>query len=97
MNKYYARVGWPVNEKRLEPALVSATIAPIGLFIFGNSHLLSNRAREKTDSDFWLAAWTSRASVHWIGSMIGVTLFVAANFATLRASFLYQNLVSVLT
>ena len=26
-----------------------------------------------------------------------MTLFVAANFATLRASFLYQNLVSVLT
>ncbi|KAL8277277.1 hypothetical protein RQP46_010346 [Phenoliferia psychrophenolica] len=68
MNPYYAKVGWPVNEKRLEPALISAIVAPIGLFIF---------------------AWTAKASLHWIGSMVGVTLFVAANFATLQCIFLY--------
>ncbi|KAK4700259.1 MFS transporter, DHA1 family, multidrug resistance protein, partial [Phenoliferia sp. Uapishka_3] len=68
MNPYYAKKGWPVNEKRLEPALVSAVLAPIGLWIF---------------------AWTSRTNVHWIGSLIGVGLFVAANFATLQCVFLY--------
>ena len=47
MNPYSAKVGWPVNEKRLEPALVSAIIAPIGLFIFGEPRLpnIQNRLR----------------------------------------------------
>ena len=35
MFPYYKATGWPVHEKRLEPALVSAFAAPIGLFIFG--------------------------------------------------------------
>ena len=29
MDLYYVKVGWPVNKKRLKPALVSAVIAPI--------------------------------------------------------------------
>lgn len=34
MANYYKKVGWPVNEKRLEPAIISSLFAPIGLFIF---------------------------------------------------------------
>ncbi|KAM0756248.1 cycloheximide resistance protein [Meredithblackwellia eburnea MCA 4105] len=34
INPYYIRKGWPVNEKRLEPAVISSIFAPIGLFIF---------------------------------------------------------------
>ena len=34
MDSYCVKVEWPVNEKRLKPALVSAVIAHIGLFIF---------------------------------------------------------------
>ncbi|KAI5474750.1 hypothetical protein MNV49_002528 [Pseudohyphozyma bogoriensis] len=35
MNNYwYPTKGWPVNEKRLEPAVISSAFAPIGLFIF---------------------------------------------------------------
>ncbi|KAI5475045.1 MFS general substrate transporter [Pseudohyphozyma bogoriensis] len=35
MNGYwYPTRGWPVNEKRLEPAIISSAFAPIGLFIF---------------------------------------------------------------
>ncbi|KAI5474784.1 hypothetical protein MNV49_002474 [Pseudohyphozyma bogoriensis] len=31
---FYPKHGWPVNEKHLQPALLSAVISPIGLFIF---------------------------------------------------------------
>lgn len=34
MLPYYSRVGWPVNEKRLELALVAVFLPPIGLFLF---------------------------------------------------------------
>ena len=70
MDSYYVKVGWPVNEKRLKPALVSAVII-VSTF-------------EKTITKLRLTAWTSRATIHWMCSKIGVPLFVAANFATLR-------------
>ena len=46
---------------------------------------LSEELKQENDPLTRSVAWTARASVHWIGSMIGVTLLVAAKFATLRS------------
>jgi len=34
-------------------------------------------------------AWTSGKGVHWIGSLIGVGIYVASNFITIQCLFFY--------
>jgi len=36
-----------------------------------------------------LLGWTARASVHWIVSLIGVTILVASNFIIFQCIFVY--------
>ena len=58
-------------ESRLRPAIPSAILCPIGLFLF---------------------AWTSRDGVHWIVSVIGITIFGGGVFILLQCIFIYLPL-----
>lgn len=84
----------PSPEKRLEPSILAAVFAPVGLFIFGESetHVLELEKVCKATAELTrdsTTAWSARVEAHWIGSAFGAGVFVAANYVTFQCLFLY--------
>jgi MFS transporter, DHA1 family, multidrug resistance protein len=69
-----------VQERWLIPALIASFLPPIGLFLFGNLSL-----REIANC----IGWTSRPSVHWIASVIGIGIYTTGVFTIFQCVFIY--------
>ncbi|KAJ5933711.1 hypothetical protein N7454_006040 [Penicillium verhagenii] len=82
------------QEHRLIPALVASIFPPVGLLIFGKKQAPATRFRNVLDGERKIltelhAAWTSRQSIHWIVSAIGVMIYASAVFIIFQCIFVY--------
>lgn len=84
-------------EARLWPGLVASFFIPVGLFIFGTfSHpfwappsIPCHKSRLTKISPHGIKAWTSKRSVHWIVSLVGVALSMLGVFVITQCMFIY--------
>lgn len=101
MVMYWSYIYWVVEpdlrknglgapEKRLVPALAASFLLPIGLFIFGEWSLSSFIYQSIANQP--QTAWSSNPSGHWIGSVIGISVFTIGIFIVIQCVFVYLPL-----
>lgn len=74
-------------EARLWPGLVATFFIPVGLFLYGKPCIIGypNCTSLLTSS----IAWTSRASIQWIASLLGVAISMFGVFIITQCMFIY--------
>ncbi len=84
--------GMGAPERRLIPALPACLLAPVGLFIFGESTSSPSSLPRDPELTASPKGWTAREETHWIVSIIGVMIFTVGIFLIFQCIFLYLPL-----
>lgn len=83
-------------EARLWPGLIASFLIPIGLFIFGRSTPIPLSLPQQAcfviecaRTNMHNLAWTSRKSIHWIVSLVGIAISMCGVFIIIQCMFIY--------
>ena len=79
VEKRIKKHGLPPLERWLIPALFASFLPPIGLFLFGKMYR----------QPILIVGWTARKSVHWIASVIGISIYTLGVFTIFQCVFIY--------
>ena len=78
------------QEWRLRPALIAVLGPTVGLFLFGKPYLpLLLHPTCQSLTHFLSTGWTANTHIHWIASVIGITIYGCSVYIILQCIFIY--------